>query len=830
VNNRNQKLSPEEIKAKMVNLSKGREMNESTETKSKELLYYKSAADGQIYGIVKENSKYYVKVAGKKENTDYNITDFRYIGSPNNRLDERYDSYASARKRIDGKLQLLNENYKRLVKEEEIPLNKDIDKEKPEGEDGDSTEAPETKEIEKQEEPAEKSDDLTVDEPTDDTINIEEPADTDTSDEKETEEPADDKEDGDSDKGGDTDLKDEVASLLGKLSQTLGKMGDVDAPLAKNALNTVISATKSGIEKMDDSDKEKLQKRIEKDGEKLDEKLETGTGYVIMGKLKNGDKEPLDSAETEQEAKELTKEYKKAHGADWKIWYEIEKVKEPVEENQINEGEYDVKKYAVKVKHDKGTKVINVTATSEDSAKKMIMKAEGCPETAILSVKDLGNVIKDKKEKIKLIKEHIDKMVSKQVSEKEEKLIAETLEKINEEDLFDMVNELYDEDYSYGDTADYNLTEVKKKLEAIEEEANILANTYVSEKYGNNLDEIDLKPIYDKFKNIFNKKGVDKLLATDPKLKADVEDGIEASKDPEKYSTWKQKVGKSLGILLLILKLYGISSSAMAADTNKVSGQDVNQLKGKIEKVNHTEPDNHGDGEHHTDKNLSTVKTADGFSVDVQSKFASGQVDLDQDDKNEVKRYLHDNIVKYVNDITAKNPSAVITFTVDGSASHVTAPDGMTNQELADDRVHTLDNILAEVIKDATQKHEIKWDNVKLVAGNGVVGGPEYTQGQDDPHDQKFTDHQYAKVKASVSNAEYKPVKADINITVKDPNAGWNSERVAKLFDAMKSQNKIPKNLSMDDFVKNIKTGDIKIKNQVTGDMYNKAILAGLGK
>lgn len=839
-------LTPDEIKEKMMELGKVSSLNESAQpNKTSTLLYYKSASDNRIYGIVKENHKYFIKVASGTKTTP-NTSDFLYVGGIQNKMDESFNSYEKALGRLNGKLISLNEIYKRPTNEMDIPLNKDIDKDKPETEEPEVDAEP-TGDV-SPEAPVEPATDAPVDaaapegsEP-ESTDYVEggddaaaEPTDgTETPEGDSTEEPSEDSESSESGDG--SDIKSEIQSLLGKLSQQFQELGDVEPQLAKNAINTIISSTKSGIEKFDDADKEKIIKRIEKDGKKLDEE-QSDSEFVIMGKFKNNPKEEIDSATGEDEAKSLTKEYKMGHGNDWKIWYEPAKAKVVVDELALNE---------------------------------------------------------NKAKKLSLFKEHIHQMLTKENTAKEEKMIMESLESISEADLVDMIDELYEEQDSIGEAEDklrsvkvtfdngdvlttsmaaklsdddiknyykagkeFNLgsggrdniqkvtgveilgesdgddsymNEMCDKFTKIDEESTSLATKYCNEKFGESLNEVDFKAIFDKAKNLFNKKAVDKVLATDPTLKSQVEQGIEAAKDPVKYSTWKQKVGKSLGMLLLIMKLYGISTSAMASDENKATQQDFSHLKAKIEKVNHTEPDNHeGDGDDHAAKSLSAVKTSDGkgISVDVNSKFQSGQTDLDGQDRAEVAKYLHDNVVKFVQDAVAKNPSALVTFTVDGSASNVTAPNGMTNQQLADDRVDTLDDLLASVIKDAIKSGEIKWDNVKLVPGNGVVGGPAYTQGSDDPHDQKFTDHQYAKIKANIAGADYKPVKADLNITVKDPNAAWGQDRVVKMFDGMKAANKLPKDLSFNDFMKNIKTGDIKIKNQVNGDLYNSAILQG---
>jgi hypothetical protein len=45
-----------------------------------------------------------------------------------------------------------------------------------------------------------------------------------------------------------------------------------------------------------------------------------------------------------------------------------------------------IQKYKVRVKHDKGTVAIYVHATDADTAKRLVISAEKCPERSILSV------------------------------------------------------------------------------------------------------------------------------------------------------------------------------------------------------------------------------------------------------------------------------------------------------------------------------------------------------------------------------------------------------------------------------------------------------------
>ena len=71
--------------------------------------YSKVAADGKLYGIVREGTKYYIKVSNKKENP---LTEnFEYIGGFRNRKDNEYSGFAMAQKNFDLKLRSLAEAY-----------------------------------------------------------------------------------------------------------------------------------------------------------------------------------------------------------------------------------------------------------------------------------------------------------------------------------------------------------------------------------------------------------------------------------------------------------------------------------------------------------------------------------------------------------------------------------------------------------------------------------------------------------------------------------------------------------------------------------------------
>jgi hypothetical protein len=85
-------------------------MNESIEPQDQHscVEYSMVAADGKTYGIVRENRKFYIKVAPKK-NTKVLTEDYDYIGGENNKKDYEYASYNEASKHFDLKMSSINE-------------------------------------------------------------------------------------------------------------------------------------------------------------------------------------------------------------------------------------------------------------------------------------------------------------------------------------------------------------------------------------------------------------------------------------------------------------------------------------------------------------------------------------------------------------------------------------------------------------------------------------------------------------------------------------------------------------------------------------------------
>lgn len=84
-------------------------INEGKNTPYSNVEYSKVAADGKLYGIVREGTKYYIKVSNKRENP---LTEnFEYIGGFRNRKDNEYSGFAMAQKNFDLKLRSLAEAY-----------------------------------------------------------------------------------------------------------------------------------------------------------------------------------------------------------------------------------------------------------------------------------------------------------------------------------------------------------------------------------------------------------------------------------------------------------------------------------------------------------------------------------------------------------------------------------------------------------------------------------------------------------------------------------------------------------------------------------------------
>lgn len=80
-------------------------IHENTKTSVVELT--KMGPDGMVYGIVRENHKYFIKITNKKQNLV--AEDFMYIGGLKNKTEKAYDSYSQATKQLNLKFLSLNE-------------------------------------------------------------------------------------------------------------------------------------------------------------------------------------------------------------------------------------------------------------------------------------------------------------------------------------------------------------------------------------------------------------------------------------------------------------------------------------------------------------------------------------------------------------------------------------------------------------------------------------------------------------------------------------------------------------------------------------------------
>ena len=83
-------------------------LNES-KPKYSSVEYSKQAADGKVYGIVREGTKYYIKVSKDKNNLIKE--NFEYIGGFMNRKNNEYQSFANALKQFDLKMMSIREAY-----------------------------------------------------------------------------------------------------------------------------------------------------------------------------------------------------------------------------------------------------------------------------------------------------------------------------------------------------------------------------------------------------------------------------------------------------------------------------------------------------------------------------------------------------------------------------------------------------------------------------------------------------------------------------------------------------------------------------------------------
>ena len=84
-------------------------VNEKKETNSGAMEYHAVGADGKSYGIIRENQKFYIKVAPKSK--EMVVEAYEYIGGFNNKKANEYTNYSNAMKNFELKLMSINEAY-----------------------------------------------------------------------------------------------------------------------------------------------------------------------------------------------------------------------------------------------------------------------------------------------------------------------------------------------------------------------------------------------------------------------------------------------------------------------------------------------------------------------------------------------------------------------------------------------------------------------------------------------------------------------------------------------------------------------------------------------
>ena len=128
---KNNKINPvglkgNEINQRMIELMGIKPIVENKTSSVVELT--KIGPDGKVYGIVRENHEYYIKVTDKTSNLL--SEDFRYIGGLQNKKSEVYSSYAKAIKHLNLNFKSLAEAYGKggdiNVFEDDNLLNEDM--------------------------------------------------------------------------------------------------------------------------------------------------------------------------------------------------------------------------------------------------------------------------------------------------------------------------------------------------------------------------------------------------------------------------------------------------------------------------------------------------------------------------------------------------------------------------------------------------------------------------------------------------------------------------------------------------------------------------------
>jgi len=345
-------------------MGKMQPLNENTSLSELELI--KKGPNNVIYGVVRENHKYFIKTTNKTSGKIV-AEDFDYIGGLQNKFSEAYDSYAAATKQLNLKFDMLNESLginthtnilesdgvragfgfvvEEELEEEDKPDFLDLDK------DGDKEEsmkkAAKDAKNESDEEIEEQKKVLKVDAPAPAEPAMEEPVEDEVDDfggeEMDMEEPAMDMEEPAMDDEGDDeeDSTKKIQKLTGKIGQAIRELDEPDAELEKYVINSIISALH--LDQFSDEDIEDIISKLE--GEDEEDDAEASDSDELDMEEPSMEEEP--SEEVEMEVTEESVVYKKSQLVE-SLTKKI--LKESIEEHHMGHsspGKYDVGAYKI---------------------------------------------------------------------------------------------------------------------------------------------------------------------------------------------------------------------------------------------------------------------------------------------------------------------------------------------------------------------------------------------------------------------------------------------------------------------------------------------------
>ena len=353
-------------------MGKMQPLNENTSLSELELI--KKGPNNVIYGVVRENHKYFIKTTNKTSGKVV-AEDFDYIGGLQNKFSEAYDSYAAATKQLNLKFDMLNESlginthtnilesdgvragFGFVVEEEEIEEGNDFSgalaKAKEEGKDefevdGKTYKVDESEsKLEEEKEMEEQKKVLKVDTPAPAEPAMEEPVEDEVDDfggeEMDMEEPSMDMEEPAMDDEGDDeeDSTKKIQKLTGKIGQAIRELDEPDAELEKYVINSIISALH--LDQFSDEDIEDIISKLE--GEDEEDDAEASDSGELDMEEPSMEEEPAE--EVEMEVTEESVVYKKSQLVE-SLTKKI--LKESIEEHHMGHsspGKYDVDAYKI---------------------------------------------------------------------------------------------------------------------------------------------------------------------------------------------------------------------------------------------------------------------------------------------------------------------------------------------------------------------------------------------------------------------------------------------------------------------------------------------------